>query len=313
MPSAATHLAASLNLLKDPALNARQRLTSAAEQGAFLFGSVSPDVRVVSGLTREETHFYNIPISSEMPAAQALLDTHPTLADVNQLPAPHAAFIAGYLTHLIMDETWLEVVVMPHIFIDQATWNSDHPNYRLYSLLMIHLAEESARHITPRTVKLIQACQPQNWLPFASDHNLTEWRDRVSIFIEENSAGSPPVCCPPDGHRTRRTVPGRHRRRNTAPRSTCADSAGDARRIPASHTRAMHHNSQCLPCPTHYLINPHILGGQHLESTRHRRRRLHRRGSRQHFVRCRAPGRRLRQHDTRASAIGARSSPICAR
>lgn len=185
MPSATAHLVTALDLLEDPALAARQRLLS--EQGAFLLGSVSPDVRMVSGLTREETHFYDIPVSSEAPAAQTLLETYPTLSDAHTLSGKHAAFIAGYLTHLIMDETWLEVVVMPYIFIDRAVWDSNHPNYRLYSLLMIHLAEEGARHVTPQMIEQMRACQPQGWLPFASDQQLIEWRDRVAAYCSDNS------------------------------------------------------------------------------------------------------------------------------
>ena len=186
MPTASAHLAAVLDLLDDPALAARQRLASDEQRGALLLGSISPDVRVVSGQAREKTHFYDIPLSRDMPASQALLRRYPTLAKANGLPPRQAAFIAGYITHLVMDEAWLEFVVMPHIFIDETDWSRHHPNFRLYSLLMTYLAEEGSKRITPELVAQLQATEPRNWLPFASDADLVEWRDRVAEHLLES-------------------------------------------------------------------------------------------------------------------------------
>ena len=179
MPTASAHLAAALDLLEDPALAARGRLASGEARGAFLMGTISPDVRVISGQAREATHFYDIPLSRDRPANRVFLDTYPTLAQADALPFNQAAFVAGYMTHLVMDEAWLEVVVMPHIFIDGANWTVEHPNFRLYSLLMTYLAEQGDAHIPPGVVDDLRAAQPQAWLPFASDDDLVTWRERV--------------------------------------------------------------------------------------------------------------------------------------
>lgn len=179
MPTASAHLASALDLLEDPALAVRQRLASGEPHGAFLLGTISPDVRVMNGLPREATHFYDIPLSRDKTASQRMLDAYPALAKSGGLPACQAAFVAGYMAHLVMDEVWLEVVVMPHIFIDGAAWTTDHPNYRLYSLLMTYLAEQGDARVPPTMADDLRTAQPHDWLPFASDDDLVKWRERV--------------------------------------------------------------------------------------------------------------------------------------
>jgi hypothetical protein len=179
MPTASAHLAAATDLLDDPALAVRPRLASGEPRGAFLLGTISPDVRVVSRLTREETHFFDIPLSQGAPASQRLLEQHPALADANALPEAQAAFVGGYMTHLIMDEAWLELVVMPYIYREDRPWGSDHPNFRLYSLLMTYLAEWGGKRLPEAQVDALRAAQPDGWLPFASDADLVFWRERV--------------------------------------------------------------------------------------------------------------------------------------
>jgi hypothetical protein len=179
MPTASAHLAAALELLDDPALSASQQLASGEPHGAFMLGNFSPDVRVINGLAREITHFYDIPLSPGTSASHALLNTHPELAKGDVLSANQAAFVAGYMAHLIMDEAWLEFVVMPYIFIDDAAWDTNHPNYRLYSLLMTYLAEQGDRQVPSDMADTLRAVEPNNWLPFASDEHLVEWRERV--------------------------------------------------------------------------------------------------------------------------------------
>jgi hypothetical protein len=187
MPTASVHLAAALDLLADPALVARGRLASGQPRAAFLLGSISPDVRVISGQAREATHFYGIPLSRDRTASQTMLAAYPALAEAGVLPFDQAAFVAGYMAHLLMDEAWLELVVMPHIFIDGADWTVDHPNYRLYSLLMTYLAEQGGARLPPGVVDDLRAARPDGWLPFVTDADLLAWRERVVKYAMADS------------------------------------------------------------------------------------------------------------------------------
>lgn len=187
MPTASAHIAAALELLQDPAFIPRKQLASGELYGAFLLGNISPDVRVLNGAAREATHFYDIPLSGEATACQTMFAVHPSLENAGALAEQQAAFVAGYMAHLILDETWLELVVMPHIFVDGATWNKNHPNFLLYCLLMTLLAEESGLVVPQIAVDALLSANPRSWLPFANDADLSEWRDRVSRYVQNDS------------------------------------------------------------------------------------------------------------------------------
>lgn len=185
MPNSQTHLAAVWSLLARPPLQAAfPWLGEEHVQSALLLGAVAPDVRVVSGQLREETHFFDIP-TGEQPGHDALFAAWPVLADSAALGAEQAAFVGGYLTHLIMDETWVEVVVMEGLFVEGLQWGPGHPNWRLYGLLMTYLEYQAAERLPPRAVELLGEAEPHGWLPFAADEHLRGWRDYVVSTIRQ--------------------------------------------------------------------------------------------------------------------------------
>lgn len=185
MPNSQTHLAAVWSLLAQPPFQAAfPWLDEERVQSALLLGAVGPDVRVVSGQIREETHFFDIP-TGEQPGHEALFEAWPELADAATLGPEWAAFVGGYLTHLIMDETWVEMVVMEGLFVEGLKWGPGHPNWRLYSLLMTYLEYRAAARVPARVVELLSQAEPQGWLPFTTDEDLRDWRDYVVSTIRQ--------------------------------------------------------------------------------------------------------------------------------
>ncbi len=182
MPNAATHLVAAWDLL-DRAVPAR----APDARAAFLLGVITPDVKAISGATREATHFYTIP-PDDVSATRAMLSGHPSLASCRALAPTHAAFIAGYLSHLVMDEVWLHDIVMPYIYVDRAQWGPSHPRFRLYSYLMVYLERQSAGHLVDEAPRLLLRAEPDNWLPFVHDRFLRAWRDQVAEQITVGGA-----------------------------------------------------------------------------------------------------------------------------
>lgn len=189
MPNAQTHLASACDLMARPAvLNAYPALAEHTVQSAFLLGAISPDVRALSGHRREETHFFDIPPADAQPAHQHLFAAYPELADCVTLPAKQAAFIAGYIAHLVMDETWLKIVVMPGLFIQGAVWGTHHPNWWVYSLLMTYLEYRAADRLCAIALPGLSAAEPDHWLPFVTDRDLVRWRDHVAGMIGRGGA-----------------------------------------------------------------------------------------------------------------------------
>ena len=189
MPNAHTHLAAASEVLARPDFrSAVPWLSGEAERAAFLVGSISPDVRVVSHQPREETHFFEIPSAPDHRAVPAMLDAWPTLADPSVLGHTQAAFIAGYITHLIMDELWVDEIVMAHIYVNDEPWGRKHSGWWLYSLLMTYLEYQAAPTLPTDTAPTLKQATPDHWLPFARDRHLKQWRNHVMRMVKTEGA-----------------------------------------------------------------------------------------------------------------------------
>ena len=181
MPNSLTHLASINRMLAHADLStAAPWLTEAEQLAAFCLGAISPDARIISGQARADTHFFDIPITAGAPSAeQHMLHTWPELAHLRLDELPRRAFVAGYITHLVMDQTWLEQIVMPALYIDGERWSQRHPNWRLYSILMTYLEFRAGEQVSQDQLEALRAAAPQAWLPFLSDHQLCNWRDNV--------------------------------------------------------------------------------------------------------------------------------------
>lgn len=182
MPTPIMHIALSEEILAGgdlpPAVGASLR----ENQGAFILGSTAPDVQTVSGQRRRETHFRAIPPVDDRPAHTILLETYPALARANQLPPSQAAFIAGYLIHILVDELWLDGVFRPYFL---AEWPSSPYPYSiswpersfLHNVLRTWLDRQDQSRIGRHVGPLLRQVTPRGWLPFVADEHLWAWRD----------------------------------------------------------------------------------------------------------------------------------------
>ncbi len=189
MPNAQTHMASVCDLLAQPPVQAAfPWLANDEARSALLLGAISPDVRAVSGHMREATHFFEIPPSDPRPAPVVMLETWPQLRDPALLGTPQAAFVAGYISHLIMDQTWVERVVMPGLFVNGERWGIEHPNWRVYGILMTYLEYRAAARLPRWAIDRLGEAEPHGWLPFIKDRHLADWRDHVVSVVERGGA-----------------------------------------------------------------------------------------------------------------------------
>lgn len=84
-----------------------------AERGAFYIGSTTPDIRVLTRCDRSETHFFDLDDFEEQDGVHRLLDLYPALRDVGALNAQTASFVAGYISHLVLDEDYITQIYRP--------------------------------------------------------------------------------------------------------------------------------------------------------------------------------------------------------
>ena len=81
--------------------------------GSLFLGSTAPDMRAMTKWPRERTHF--APLSADEVGAgpRAMFRLHPELADYSRLSNAARAFILGYISHLVADETWIVAIFRP--------------------------------------------------------------------------------------------------------------------------------------------------------------------------------------------------------
>jgi len=77
------------------------------QQGPFLIGSTSPDIRVLTRQDRFSTHYFDLNEHGHQDSVAAFFADHGRLAAPERLNPPTRAWASGYITHLVMDEQYI--------------------------------------------------------------------------------------------------------------------------------------------------------------------------------------------------------------
>src|SRR5689334_16994905 len=86
----------------------------AGERGAYYLGATTPDIRVLTRGDRRDTHYFDLDCLDHQDSVEAFFEANAGLADVDVLDPQTRAFVAGYITHLVLDETYIESMYRPH-------------------------------------------------------------------------------------------------------------------------------------------------------------------------------------------------------
>ena len=108
MPPLALHTA----IVKRIAEQLRHR-TLEAEPGSLYLGSTAPDIHILTHWERKRTHFFDLGDYNEQDGVAAMFEAYPALAQPARLSPASVAFVSGYITHLVMDEIWINEVYRP--------------------------------------------------------------------------------------------------------------------------------------------------------------------------------------------------------
>lgn len=184
MPTPFYHLSIAQNILDSGALSPAAQQILDRQRSAFLFGNTAADVQVVSGQPRQVTHFFNLPLQkNSMPPWQRMLDACPQLADFHQVAEEHAAFIAGYLCHLLADWRWIAEVFVP-VFGLQAKWGSFAQRLYYHNVLRAYLDQQTLTNLVNGIGEKLGKVIPNYWLPFVNDRFLCAWRDYLAEQLQ---------------------------------------------------------------------------------------------------------------------------------
>jgi len=186
MPTPVQHLVIANAILAKSSLPERARAFLNAQRAEFLFGNVAPDVQTVSGQPRAATHFFNVPLDSSRPAHEVMFEAHTYLSEPGRLPAAQAAFLAGYVVHLLLDVMWVRDIFQP-IFGPDAGWSTFHDRLFLHNVLRAWCDRRDQAGLAGNAGASLAAVTPKRWLPFTGDRYLRQWRDAL---VEQLTPGA---------------------------------------------------------------------------------------------------------------------------
>ncbi len=188
MPTPFYHLSLAEDLVNHPDLPQPLLQFLSAWQAEFLFGNTAPDVQVVSGQRRVDTHFFDLPIQpNDLLPWELIQQRYPKLERSRNKPAAQAAFFAGYLCHLQADWLWVKDI-FSKVFGLHSTWGSFPQRLYYHNVLRAYLD----RQIFPGLPAGIGTClgrvTPSGWLPFTQDKYLLNWRDLLTSQLTPGAA-----------------------------------------------------------------------------------------------------------------------------
>ncbi len=172
------------------------------DPGSFYLGSTAPDIRILTRWERERTHFFDLHNFDRQDGVRAMFEAFPALAQPAGLNPATAAFVAGYMAHLVMDEIWINDIYRPFFgpcspqggdvranIMDRAIQFSLDRDKRIDRDLMAHVLDAVAR------------ADLELEIDFIDGDTLSRWKDVIVDVVDH----------PPDWERFR-YIAGRHLR-----------------------------------------------------------------------------------------------------
>ncbi len=178
MPTPINHLVIADEILAHRDCPSATRSLLRAQRGYFLLGSIAPDVHSVSQTSRDDTHFFDLRGPDDQSGPALMLSRYPQLADPAAWPPTQVAFLAGYLSHLLIDDLWIVSVFRPCF---RRGINRDNITQRilLHNVLRTHLDRQDRERLHQATLADLRAATIAHLLPFVPDDDLCTWRDLI--------------------------------------------------------------------------------------------------------------------------------------
>lgn len=184
MPPLGLHMTVARELareLHEPAIE--------AERGAYYLGATTPDIRIITRWDRARTHFFDLNEFAEQSGVHRLFEQEPGLRDASTLNAATAAFVAGYISHLVMDERYICEIYRP-VFGEHSQLGGDVKANIMDRMLQFEL-DRRDRGDTEKVDEIRNALAEsavEVSVDFIAHDTLLEWR-KVSVDV----LSSPPT------------------------------------------------------------------------------------------------------------------------
>ena len=177
MPNIPTHIKLALDVY--PNLG---RFLDPHLLGPFLLGATSPDIRAITKTQRSDTHFASLESKNMTEGVKNLLDTYPELTNSNKVSHATKAFIAGYICHLIADQTWVIEIYRP--YFGNRTLFSDPAAANVYDRAVQLMLDNECQTSVSSASDNLEGSEFGVELPFITKNTLMEWRIWVMKFCK---------------------------------------------------------------------------------------------------------------------------------
>jgi hypothetical protein len=174
------HLAFHMSVARDLA-NAERHAAVEADRGAFYLGSTGPDMRILSRGDRISSHYFDLDCLEDQNSVESFFSAHGDLKVASKLEGATAAFVAGYLTHLVVDELWITDIYRPY-FGPESKLGGDARANVLDRILQYEMDLQRRRdRAAMREIRgQLLATSLDVHLPFLENELLVRWRDVVA-------------------------------------------------------------------------------------------------------------------------------------
>lgn len=156
------------------------------QRGNLYLGSTAPDIRVITRWERERTHFFDIHRFEDQNSVERLLEAHPSLAEPSSLREETVGFIAGYITHLVMDEMWINQVYRP-FFGERSPLGGDMRANVMDRALQFSMDAERRhdRDLMVHIMNEVATCDLDLEIDFIDRDTLRQWHSFVVKLTDE--------------------------------------------------------------------------------------------------------------------------------
>jgi hypothetical protein len=182
------HLEMAERILDDSRMDPQVRLLLEDHLPAYYLGNVAPDYQTITSIPREKTHFYDLPPGVDDDSCLTMLTQYPELSAAKTSSQSHAAFISAYCSHLLLDLRWYHEVLIP-FFLGPGDWKDHRHRFIVHNTLLTYLDRQAFYSLSESAAETLEAAKPNGWLPFASNVDLSAWRD---FLVSQMKPGATP-------------------------------------------------------------------------------------------------------------------------
>jgi len=176
LPNLPTHIHFALNALDEVSGNIGH--SNADEYlPVYLLGATAPDIRVITRKDRSLYHFVQLDFKAVGDGVTNLQRRYPRWQDLSGCDINTRAFMAGYVSHLILDETWITNVFRP-FFENQEFFESRSEALIMDRAMQLELDRANWESVSAN-LDFMRNADVKLEVDFFPTEYLYEWRDWV--------------------------------------------------------------------------------------------------------------------------------------